>query len=121
MQYLSAQFLTPSSYRGFGAARDSRSEVVEEKDGSMLLQMRHGSRIENPREYSADAVQELEDLLAEGSEVQQDPHRENFYQIENLNIAYYIHVSPVTGNVVLLAKWSRQPQMCYAGASSQSA
>ena len=83
----------------------------------MLLQMRKGSRIENPREYSPLAVEELRQLLTEGGQAQQDPRRENFYQLEDHNGTYYIHISPITGNVMLLAKWSRQPQDCYADAT----
>jgi hypothetical protein len=84
----------------------------------MLLQMRDGSRIENPREYEVHAVEYLRILLLAGSQAQPDPHRENFYQIEDDKNAYYVHVSPITGNVVLLAKWARQPQTCYADAGS---
>ena len=47
----------------------------------MLLKMREGSRIENPREYAAHAVEDLRDLLAAGGQAQRDPHRDNFYQI----------------------------------------
>jgi hypothetical protein len=60
-------------------------------------------------------VQELRELLAEGGEAEHDPNRENFYHVENDSTAYYIHVSPITGNVILLAKWARQPDICYAG------
>jgi hypothetical protein len=87
------------------------------RDGGMQLQMRDGSRIENPREYEVHAVEDLRDLLLAGSQAQPDPHRENFYQIEHDKNAYYIHVSPITGNVILLAKWARQPQPCYADAA----
>jgi hypothetical protein len=80
----------------------------------MLLQMREGSRIENPREYSARAVQELRDLLAAGGHAQQDLRRENFYLLEDSQNTYYLHVSPITGNIILLARWLRQPQACYA-------
>lgn len=84
----------------------------------MLLQMTEGSRIENPRDYPVHAVEDLRDLLAMGSQAQRDPRRENFYQLENNKSAYYIHISPITGNVILLAKWSRQPQDCYANEGS---
>jgi hypothetical protein len=80
----------------------------------MLLQMREGSRVENPREYSGRAVQELRDLLVAGGHAQQDSRRENFYLLEDNQNTYYIHVSPITGNIILLAKWLRQPQPCYA-------
>jgi hypothetical protein len=76
----------------------------------MLLQMREGSRIENPREYAVQSVEDLLDLLQAGSHAESDPQRDNFYQLENNQCTYYIYISPITGNVILLAKWSRQPQ-----------
>jgi hypothetical protein len=84
----------------------------------MRLQMREGSRIENPRGYANQAVEDLLELLQLGGQSHRDPQRENFYQIEDNKNAYYIHVSPITGNVILLAKWSRQPRACYADAGS---
>jgi hypothetical protein len=82
----------------------------------MLLQVKEGSRIENPREYAGQAVEDLRELLQVGGQAQPDPHRDNFYQLEDNKNAYYIYVSPINGNVILLAKWSRQPEGCYASA-----
>jgi hypothetical protein len=87
----------------------------------MLLQMRQGSEIENPRGYASQAVEDLRGLLQTAGEVERDSQRENFYQIEDNRNVYYIHVSPITGNVILLARWSRQTEPCYAGADRLSA
>ncbi len=84
----------------------------------MLLQMREGSKIENPRAYADHAVDGLRNLLTLGGQAQPDPNRDHFYELEDGKNTYYIHVSPVTGNVILLAKWSRQPQGCYAGSGA---
>jgi len=84
----------------------------------MRLQMREDSKIENPRAYSNHAVEGLREMLAGESHVQQDPNRDHFYQLEDDKNAYYIHVSPITGNVILLAKWTRQAQPCYANEGS---
>jgi hypothetical protein len=77
-----------------------------------MIQIKEGARIENPREYELGAVESLRLLLEMGSPVQSDPHRENFYEIDGNSETYYIHVSPVSGNVVLLAKWMHQSQEC---------
>jgi hypothetical protein len=77
-----------------------------------MIQIKEGARIENPREYDLGAVESLRLLLEVGSRAQRDPRRENFYEVEGICETYYIHVSPVSGNVVLLAKWLRQPQEC---------
>lgn len=79
---------------------------------SMEIQLREGASIENPREYAEHAVEHLRQLLASGNPAQQDPRRQNFYEIEGKDETYYIHVSPVTGNVVLLARWIREAEEC---------
>jgi len=87
----------------------------------MLLQMREELKIENPRQYAAQVVEDLRELLKAGGEAQSDPHRDNFYQLGDDRNTYYVHVSPLTGNVILLAKWSREHQPCYANVGSLSA
>jgi hypothetical protein len=77
-----------------------------------MIQINEGARIENPREYESGTVENLRLLLEVGSPAQRDPNRENFYEIEGNSETFYVHVSPVSGNVVLLAKWLRQPQEC---------
>lgn len=66
--------------------------------------------IENPREYKISVVEQLRHLLEAGAAVQPDPRRPQFYEIEGEDETFYIHISPFTSNVVLLAKWSRQTQ-----------
>jgi hypothetical protein len=76
----------------------------------MLLQISEQIRIEDPRQYGSEAVNNLRNLLLAGGCGQRDPHRENFYEIENEGQTFYIHVSPINGEVVLLAKWSKSPK-----------
>jgi len=95
-----------------------KSSVGKRKGLRMRLQMREGSTIENPRSYANHAVEGLRELLARESHIQRDPNRDHFYQLEDDKNAYYIYVSPITGNVILLAKWERQPQDCYANEGS---
>lgn len=44
-------------------------------------------------------------LLAGPTDVTPDPKRKDFYEVEDGSITYYIHVSPVTGIIYLLATW----------------
>ncbi len=83
-----------------------------------MIQVKEGVRIENPRHYECGAIEHLRQLLTSGSPAQRDPHREHFYEMEASNETYYIHISPVSGNVVLLAKWVRQPQDCCISSGS---
>jgi hypothetical protein len=77
-----------------------------------MIQVKEGARIENPRKYESGAVEHLRHLLEVGIPAHRDPRRVNFYEIESNYETYYIHVSPISGNVVLLAKWLRQPLDC---------
>ena len=86
-----------------------------------MIQINEGARIENPRKYEPGAVENLRNLLVVGSPAQCDPRRENFYEIEGNNETYYILISPISGNVVLLAKWLRQPQECCLSATDLTA
>ena len=77
-----------------------------------MIQMKEGARIENPRAYEYGAVESLRLLLELGIAAEPDPQRNDFYEIEHGSETYYIHVSPINGNVVLLAKWLRQSEEC---------
>jgi len=81
-----------------------------------MLKFDRGVYIENPRGYDTRAVANLRDLLKIGSPVESDPRRENFYEVDGESETYYIYVSPVSGNVVLVAKWIRQSHHCYSDA-----
>jgi hypothetical protein len=71
----------------------------------MLLQINEQTRIQDPRQYGSEVVSDLRNLLTAGRWAQRDPHREYFYEIENEGSAFYFHISPINGEVVLLAKW----------------
>jgi hypothetical protein len=85
---------------------------LQEGIEDMMIQIEREARIENPREYEHGAVDHLRHLLELGSSAQRDPRRQNFYDIDGNGESYYIHISPVSGNVVLLARWFRQPEEC---------
>ena len=72
----------------------------------MLLQLNEQTRIENPRQYGAGVVNQLRSLLTTGGYAQRDPHRENFYELENDGHTFYIHISPISGEIMLVAMWS---------------
>jgi len=72
--------------------------------------MRNRSGIENPREYAPSVVEDLRTTLVAGAVARNDTHRPNFYEVEGESSGYYIHISPINGNVTLLAKWPRAQQ-----------
>jgi hypothetical protein len=61
--------------------------------------------IEDPRHHSTETVVSLRTLLSKGTTIIPDPKRLGFYEVSNDSTVYYIHISPVNGNIVLLATW----------------
>jgi hypothetical protein len=61
--------------------------------------------IDNLQNYPAEVVDQLGKLLVEGVSARQDPRRKNFYDVEDADRAFFIHLSPLTGKVILLAAW----------------
>ncbi len=64
-------------------------------------------RIEDPLNHAGNALDRLRELLLDGAAVREDPHRESFYEVHDDSVVYYIHVSPATGVVYLLAAWPK--------------
>jgi len=73
----------------------------------MVLRLNQNLTIENPQHYSKDDVEKLRALLVSGAEFLPDPHRKDFYEVANGARMFYIHVSPVSGTVFLLATWQK--------------
>jgi hypothetical protein len=67
--------------------------------------MRYEREIEDVRNHPVETVLMLRNLLADGAVVIPDPKRADFYEVESDSLVYYIHVSPVSGKVLLLATW----------------
>lgn len=82
-----------------------------------MLKFNQGVKVQNPRAYEAGAIQRLQYLLEVGCRAEHDPGRKNFYTIEDTADTYYIYISPVSGNVVLLAKWLHQSQECFSSSN----
>jgi hypothetical protein len=49
-------------------------------------------------------------LLACGAPAKPDPRRSDFYELEDGNRVFYIHITPVNGNILLLATWVKDEQ-----------
>ena len=73
----------------------------------MILRLNGDTRIEDLRNHSAEVIEKLRGLLAAGAKAYPDPHRKDFYDVENGSRWFYIHMAP-TGNVWLLATWLKE-------------
>jgi hypothetical protein len=62
-------------------------------------------QIEDVRHHPVEMVAMLRNLLCEGAKVTADPKRSGFYEVESGDVVYYIHMSPTSGKILLLATW----------------
>ncbi len=62
-------------------------------------------QIEDLRNHSSEMVMSLRNLVESGAGAIPDPKRPGFFEIEGESQVYYVHVSPVTGKILLLATW----------------
>ena len=62
-------------------------------------------RIEDVRNHPEETVLALRDILSGGATIIPDPKRRGFFEVQSDALVYYIHVSPVSGNILLLATW----------------
>lgn len=75
----------------------------------MVMKLENELLIEDPRHHSPECVETLRRLLAGGARVEADPKRSDFYEVESSSDVYYIHISPVSGKILLLATWAKEP------------
>jgi hypothetical protein len=80
----------------------------EGKEQAMVTNLSGKAQIEDLGNHSTETVAALRGLLAGGASSIADPKRSGFYEIESDLVVYYIHVSPVTGKVLLLATWQNE-------------
>ncbi|MHB8654965.1 MAG: hypothetical protein ACYDA9_13915 [Terriglobia bacterium] len=71
----------------------------------MTIRLNSATIVENQRNYPAENVERLRVLLTTGATAYPDIHRENFYDVVEGPRVYFIHVSPPTNKVMLLATW----------------
>ena len=87
----------------------------------MVLRLNQTPVIENLRNYPAETVEKLRQLLASGAEARLDPRRANFYELDNHSRVFYIHISPVNGKVLLLGIWHKDEETATIPTSHQPA
>ena len=71
-------------------------------------------QIEDVRHHPAEMVAMLRDLLCDGAKIIADPKRAGFYEVESGEVVYYIHVSPTSGKILLLATWPAEAALADA-------
>lgn len=76
----------------------------------MALRLNQQPNIEDLRHHGPEAVEKLRQLLASGAPAKPDPRRSDFYELEDGNKVFYIHISPVNGKILLLATWLKDEE-----------
>ncbi len=74
----------------------------------MVTNLSGKTQIEDLGNHPTETVAALRSLLIGGASTTADPKRSGFYEIESDSLVYYIHVSPVTGKILLLATWQNE-------------
>jgi hypothetical protein len=75
------------------------------------LKLTTESKIEDPRGHSLETLRRLREAIASGAPATPDARRADFFEIQSDDQVFYIHVSPVTRKITLLATWSYEPEL----------
>jgi len=84
----------------------------------MAVEVKSELHIENLRNHPAESVKRLAHLLNSGSPLRDDPRHPNFFEIDDSDRVFYVHISPASDKVIFLATWARDPlpePQCVAG------
>lgn len=65
-------------------------------------------RIENPRLYPIEIVDQLRTALSNDAKLRANELRINFYDLATEDRTYFIYVSPVSGDITLIATWTEK-------------
>ena len=71
----------------------------------MLIRLNHGPAIDNIHKYPQSIVDRLAMVLSAGAIAEPDARRKDFYDVTDGDRVFFIHISPVSGKVFLLASW----------------
>jgi hypothetical protein len=95
----------------------TKNELAYAHASQAPMQMHFGEvfEIRDLGSHTATTVTTLALLLAGTVDVRPDPKRKNFYEVVDNSQVYYIHVSPVTGIIYLLAVWQNPVIQSNAG------
>ena len=69
------------------------------------------SRIEDPRGHSPEILQRLRQALVSGAPAVPESRRPGFFEVHADEHVFYIHISPLTQSITLLATWSCEREL----------
>jgi hypothetical protein len=71
----------------------------------MTINVREVEKIRDGRRHAPEIFRRFKALLHDGATISNDPKRPDFYELQNRDEAFYFYLSPITGEVLLLAVW----------------
>jgi hypothetical protein len=71
----------------------------------MILLLGGEREIEDARDHGFEVVSKLRTAVARGVQATPDPRRPGVYDVYDNGRVFFIYVSPVNGNVTLIATW----------------
>jgi hypothetical protein len=74
----------------------------------MLIRLNQRPAIDNIHNYPQSVVERLANVLTDGAIAEADARRKGFYDVTDGDRVFFIHISPVSGKVFLLASWRVQ-------------
>jgi hypothetical protein len=72
------------------------------------LELTSDLKIEDPRGHGPETLRQLREALASRAPAVLDARRPNFFEVHADEHVFYIHVSPVSRKIILLATWSQE-------------
>ena len=85
-------------------------KVMLELEQAAQLKIAAQFKIEDPRGHSPETLRHLREALVSEAPVNPDARRPNFFEVEAGDQVFYIHISPLTQGITLLATWAREPE-----------
>lgn len=67
-------------------------------------------QIQDPRGHSPETMRRLHQVLSSGAPAVPDARRPGFFEIQAGEQVFYIHISPATQKITLLATWAREAE-----------
>ena len=85
-------------------------KVMLELEQAAQLKIAAQFKIEDPRGHSPETLRRLREALVSEAPLNPDARRPNFFEVEAEDQVFYIHISPLTQGITLLATWAREPE-----------
>jgi hypothetical protein len=70
-----------------------------------------GGQIEDLRDHPSEVIDQLRNLLASCAPAIPDPKHPELYEIKSDTHVFYVHISPVSGKILLLATWPAEGEL----------